>query len=79
MNKDNDKPFGYAQELPEDIRKVFQDLCQDIASLHSKWKFYLDLFSDHDTIQPTQRRGAKLPLDGGGVTTKRYYYVRCVA
>ena len=50
MNKDNDKPFGYAPELPEDIRTVFQDLCQDIAPLHSKWKFYLDLFSNRDTI-----------------------------
>ena len=50
MNKDDDKPFGYAPELPEDIRTVFQDLCQDIASLHSKWQFYLDLFSDRDTI-----------------------------
>jgi hypothetical protein len=50
MNKDDDKPFGYAPELPEDIRIVFQDLCHDIDSLHSKWQFYLDLFSDRDTI-----------------------------
>ena len=50
MNKEDNKPFGYAPELPEDIRTVFQDLCQDIASLHSKWRFYLDLFSDRDTV-----------------------------
>jgi hypothetical protein len=50
MNNDDDKPFGYAPELPEDIRPVFQDLCQDMASLHSKWQLYLDLFSDRTTI-----------------------------
>ena len=50
MNKDNDKSFGYAPELPEDIQPIFQDLCQDMASLHHKWKLYLDLFSERDTV-----------------------------
>jgi len=50
MTKDDDKPFGYAPELPEDVRPVFQNLCQDLASLHGKWRFYLELFSDRDTV-----------------------------
>jgi hypothetical protein len=50
MIKDNDKAFGYAPELPEDVRPMFQDLCQDLTSLHGKWRFYLELFSDHNTV-----------------------------
>ena len=37
--------FGYDSRLPEGIREVFMWLCQDVASLQSKWGFYLGLFS----------------------------------
>jgi AbiU2 len=37
--------FGYVPELPEDVRGIYMDLCQDVASLHAKWGLYLDLFS----------------------------------
>lgn len=50
MTKDDDKAFGYTAELPEDMRPVFQDLCEDVASLHGKWRLYLELFSDRDTV-----------------------------
>ena len=50
MAKDDDKQFGDVPELPEEVRLVFEDLCKDLASLHGKWRFYLDLFSDADTV-----------------------------
>ncbi|MFC2065068.1 hypothetical protein ACFLXB_08235 [Chloroflexota bacterium] len=40
--------FGYFEEIPEDFRKVFMWLCQDIASLKQKWETYLGLFSTTD-------------------------------
>lgn len=41
--------FGYYPEIPNKIRDVFMELCQDLASLNSKWDFYLELFSDIKT------------------------------
>jgi AbiU2 len=38
-------PFGYVEEIPEQIRNVFMWLCQDLASLQRKWDFYLESFS----------------------------------
>lgn len=46
----DDKAFGYDSLLPENIREIFMWLCQDVASLHNKWHFYLELFnSEEDT------------------------------
>src|SRR5262245_3643943 len=39
---------GYIPELPDNIRGIFTDLCQAVASLYAKWQLYLDLFSSHD-------------------------------
>lgn len=45
-----DEAFGYNSLLPGDIREIFMWLCQDVASLHNKWHFYLELFtSEEDT------------------------------
>ncbi len=43
-----DDVFGYCPQLPENIRDIFTDLCQDVASLHSMWQLYLDLFSNQE-------------------------------
>ncbi len=40
--------FGHCPELPDHVRDMFTDLCQDVASLHAKWQLYLDLFSSDD-------------------------------
>jgi hypothetical protein len=40
--------FGYDPALPEDIRKMFMWLYQDVAALHSKWIFYVELFSSEE-------------------------------
>ena len=36
--------FGHLDVLPDQIRDIFMWLCQDVASLHRKWDFYLGLF-----------------------------------
>ena len=41
--------FGYDEKLPDNIREVFMWLCQDVASLHDKWDFYLKLFDKKNT------------------------------
>jgi hypothetical protein len=33
-----------------DVQDVFGDLCQEIAFLHAKWRFYLDLFTSPDDV-----------------------------
>jgi len=43
-----DESFGYDSLVPEKIRKILMWLCQDVASLHNKWHFYLGLFSGED-------------------------------
>jgi hypothetical protein len=43
--------FGYFPILPEDIREIFMWLCQDVASLHLKWRFYLELFGSEDATR----------------------------
>lgn len=45
----SDQQFGYDPHIPEQIRNVFKELCWDMASLHQKWDFYLELFSDEET------------------------------
>jgi len=40
--------FGYSEKIPEDIREIFVWLCQDLASLQDKWRFYTDLFSSEE-------------------------------
>lgn len=50
MNRNDDKPFGACPDLPHDVQPIFQNLCQDLASLHGKWRLYLDLFSDRETV-----------------------------
>ncbi len=50
MTEDDNKPFGSCQDLPEDVQAIFQDLCEDLVSLHGKWQLYLDLFSDRETV-----------------------------
>ncbi len=42
--------FGEYPQLPEDVQPVFKDLCQDLVSLHDKWRLYLDLFSNGHTV-----------------------------
>jgi hypothetical protein len=37
--------FGYDKKVPENIRTVVMWLCQDVASLQSKWDFYQKLFN----------------------------------
>jgi hypothetical protein len=49
--EDRSKMFGYVPELPDDVRPIYQNLCGDLVSLHSKWHLYLDLFSDAETIE----------------------------
>ena len=43
--------FGYDTRLPADIRDIFMWLCQDVASLHHKWAFYLGLFSSQENAE----------------------------
>jgi hypothetical protein len=40
--------FGYDAKLPENIRTNFMWLCQDVASLQSKWDFYLELYGNQE-------------------------------
>jgi hypothetical protein len=46
----SEESFGYDSRLPEDICEIFMWLCQDIASLQSKWSFYLELFSSQENV-----------------------------
>ncbi|MDD1776843.1 MAG: hypothetical protein LUQ65_01650 [Candidatus Helarchaeota archaeon] len=45
-----EKSFGFCPSLPEDIQPIFQNLCEDLASLFDKWHLYLDLFSQEETV-----------------------------
>jgi hypothetical protein len=44
----HDKAFGHNALLPEEIRDVFMWLCQELASLNSKWQFYLALYTGEE-------------------------------
>lgn len=46
-----DSHFGYNAALPENIREIFLWLCQDVASLRSKWNLYLGLFSQEENTK----------------------------
>lgn len=39
----DDNAFGDNPVLPKDIRGIFMWLCQELASLHNEWQFYLAL------------------------------------
>ena len=50
MVKHDEGKFGHVPELPESIRGIFRELCQEVASVDASWRFYLDLFaSDENT------------------------------
>ena len=42
--------FGYVDQLPDEIRDVFTELCQETANLGMKWKLYLDLYGESANI-----------------------------
>ena len=41
--------FGFYPEIPENIRDIFMQLCQDFVALNNKWDFYLELYSSAET------------------------------
>jgi hypothetical protein len=44
----HDIAFGYNPLLPQGIRAIFMWLCQEVASLHNKWQFYLALYTGEE-------------------------------
>ena len=44
----DENAFGYNPVLPRNIRAIFMWLCQEVASLHSKWQFYLGLYAGEE-------------------------------
>lgn len=38
--------LGHTPELPENIRGLFRELCQEVAFVNAVWQFYLELFTD---------------------------------
>lgn len=44
----NTRRFGYEPNLPESIRDIFTELCEDVRALRSKWDFYLGVFSQEE-------------------------------
>jgi hypothetical protein len=36
---------GYDERIPEEIRDICADLCDDVTILHVKWTFYRELFT----------------------------------
>jgi hypothetical protein len=42
--------FGHIDQLPDEVRDVFTELCQETANLGMKWRFYLDLFGDPEDL-----------------------------
>jgi hypothetical protein len=42
---------GYNTKIPEEIRDACADLWDDVAMLHLKWNFYLELFGDRENAQ----------------------------
>jgi hypothetical protein len=44
----HDNYFGDNPVFPQDIRGIFMWLCQEIASLHMKWHFYLALYTGEE-------------------------------
>jgi hypothetical protein len=47
----NNVLFGYEPKLPDNIRDIFMWLCQDVASLRSKWGFYCELFGTQENAE----------------------------
>jgi hypothetical protein len=43
--------FGYNAMLPEEIREIFMWLCQDVASVYHKWRFYMELFGSEENTE----------------------------
>jgi len=46
-----DGAFGYNLRIPENIRELFMWLCQDLAALYEKWKFYIELFGKQENTE----------------------------
>jgi hypothetical protein len=42
--------FGYENAIPDNLRLVFADLCQDVVSIRAKWETYLNLFGSDDSL-----------------------------
>ena len=40
--------FGYVEEMPEGVRCLYVELCEDVSSLRHKWQFYLELFANRE-------------------------------
>jgi AbiU2 len=40
--------FGYVEDMPEDVRSLYVELCEDAVSLWHKWEFYLELFGKRE-------------------------------
>src|SRR5689334_11275256 len=36
--------FGYSEKLPESIRVIFVELCEDLVFLHNEWELFKDLY-----------------------------------
>src|SRR5215216_4802004 len=45
-----DDPFGFFEQIPNNIRDSFMWLCQDVAATQRKWDFYLELFVKNEEI-----------------------------
>jgi hypothetical protein len=40
--------LGYNEKIPEEIRDICADLCDDVTALHVKWSFYRELFATRE-------------------------------
>ena len=43
-----EETLGSSERIPEEIRDACTQLCQDVAMLHYKWNYYLELFSSQE-------------------------------
>ena len=39
-----EKRFGYSDLMPEGIRAIFVELCEDVVLLHNGWDLFTDLY-----------------------------------
>jgi len=51
---------GNDERIPEEIRAACADLCDDVAMLHLKWKFYRELFQSRENAQLLSARALAL-------------------
>jgi hypothetical protein len=45
------KPFGYHEKIPDEIRDSFAWLCSEISELTGKWNIYIDFYGAEDSIK----------------------------